>query len=279
MAPNALSQICPKLSNNKWQLRCWVPSFQINTYARVFPCAKVTSISPRNSLSILCSHPHSPFPLDLWSTSSCVSSGGLAGLNMTSWYSLAIITSRRNYLLGALVLAGCFFVFQFYSESSYAFKNGPSLKSDSAKSLLDMPPLLEHGVDARIEWNSDPVPETRLIRHAPGGYGPMGLITLSEIDAIRVDYFRLLIHLEWDVLRRDRYARRLPWNQNDDFFRVSRWKWTGRGSKTWAYRSGYANCLYKTSETRVWTVCKSAWWSNGQYHPIRLITCILIICQ
>jgi hypothetical protein len=108
---------------------------------------------------------------------------------MVGHRSHAITATQRNYLLGALFVVGTFLVLQFNTpgasrglESIFAPKLAPE------NSLLDMPPLLEHGVDARIEWNSDPVPETRLIRHAPGTRRLMGCMLLTQVGTIRLDY-------------------------------------------------------------------------------------------
>jgi len=87
----------------------------------------------------------------------------------------ATTLASRNIVLYGLAFAFVFYVLLHFSspgttqvlQNKAFFWNGAT-NSTPGYEVPPLPPTLEHGVDARLEWDNDPVPESKLLRQAPG---------------------------------------------------------------------------------------------------------------
>lgn len=80
-------------------------------------------------------------------------------------------TTRRNLFLGVLALSGIFLLFRLsLTDTAASLKDKFMSKHtpDPNDFLTNLPPPLEHGLDARLEWDGRSVPESVLVRHVPG---------------------------------------------------------------------------------------------------------------
>ena len=104
-------------------------------------------------------------------------------------------TENPSALTTRKILFGFLLVFFFYillhlssPETIRVLREKTSFWNDKADLSIDngiplLPPPLQHGVDARLEWDTQPVPESKLLRHAPGVFIVMKLQFTIPDDA------------------------------------------------------------------------------------------------
>src|SRR5688500_3270898 len=103
--------------------------------------------------------------------------------------------SRRPLLFGALAAVTLYTLYHLSStESAQSIRSTLLSTPSSTSSTFDLPvPPLEHGVDARLEWDNGPVPQTRIVRQANGALymtTPRGYHIKVTMNGHRVEYYR-----------------------------------------------------------------------------------------
>jgi hypothetical protein len=79
-------------------------------------------------------------------------------------------TRTKTLALAAVVGGAIFLLYHFRGEHASTLRShffgvaSPFLAHDT----LAEPTLVEHGLDARLVWNGGKIPETRILRRAPG---------------------------------------------------------------------------------------------------------------
>ena len=70
-----------------------------------------------------------------------------------------------------LIFYGVVFAFALYFLLRVRTPEAIQVLREKASLLVPpLPPPLDHGVDARLEWGQRPVPASKLLRQAPGRY-------------------------------------------------------------------------------------------------------------
>lgn len=105
----------------------------------------------------------------------------------------------KNVSLATLACTSFFLLYQFTNAAQHVTDFGSRIVQSVYPATSDYDSidasLIEHGIDARLTWESGPVPATRLLRHAPGtsctpplsirAYSliyPVSVLTTSRMD-------------------------------------------------------------------------------------------------